>query len=140
VAQPGQLALQVATPLGKQIDLEVESVQVPSVAGELGVLPGHVPLLAALRPGVLKYKAAGNAQTVAAAVGAGFVEADASHVRLVSEFFARPEDVDMDEARKDLEKAEQRMKAFTGQLGDTEYGELQKEYDWAQARIQLVAS
>jgi F-type H+-transporting ATPase subunit epsilon len=107
------------------------------VAGEFGVLPGHLPLLAALKPGVLKYRKQGQAAAVA--VGAGYVEADASRVRLISEFFARPEDVDIEQARKDLAKAEERLKAFRGMFGYSEHGEAQKELDWARARIELVA-
>ena len=132
------LALQVATPLGMQLDLEVESVQMPGVAGEFGVLPGHVPLLAALKPGLLKYKKQGA--VVTCAVGAGYAEAGAHHVRLIAEFFARSEDVNVEEAKKDLEKAEARMKSFHGQFGDTEHGEIQKELDWARARLDLVAN
>ena len=97
-----------------------------------------VLLLEALKPGLLKYKKQG--QTVVVAVGAGYAEADASHVKLIAEFFARIEDVDVDEARKDLEKAEHKLKTFTGQFGDTEHGELQKELDWARARLDLVAN
>jgi F-type H+-transporting ATPase subunit epsilon len=132
------LGLQIATPLGMQLDTEVESVQVPSVAGEFGVLPGHVPLLAALKPGVLKYRKQGQMSSVA--VGAGYVEAGAASVRLISEFYARPEDVDVEQAKQDLAKAEQRLKAFTGMFGDPEHGEAQRELDWALARIALVAS
>jgi F-type H+-transporting ATPase subunit epsilon len=132
------LGLQIATPLGMQLDTEVESVQVPGVAGELGVLPNHVPLLAALKPGVLKYRKQGQFSSVA--VGAGYVEAGADSVRLISEFCLRPEDVDIEQAKKDLEKAEQRLKSFQGMFGDTEHGEAQRELDWALARIALVAS
>lgn len=132
------IALQIATPLGMQVDFEVESVQVPSVVGEFGVLPGHLPLLAALKPGILRYKKQG--QTVACAVGAGYVEVDAGRVRLIAEFFARPEDVDVDDAKKDLEKAEQKLKAFSGQHGDPAHGELQRELDWARARLDVVAN
>ena len=74
MALASSLALSVATPIGMQLDIEVETVSVPGAAGELGVLPGHLPLLAALKPGVLRYRKQG--QAAIAAVGAGFVEAD----------------------------------------------------------------
>ena len=131
-----ELALEVATPLGKELSLRAKSVQVPSVAGEFGVLPGHVPLLAALKPGLLKYEE--NGKAVAAAVGGGFVEADAGRVRLITEFFARPEDVDVAQAQQDLEAAEQRLKEYKGMLGDAGHAEAQRNLEWALARLELA--
>ena len=61
-------------------------------------------------------------------------------MRLISEYFARPEDVDVDLAKQDLERAELRLKNFQGTFGDAEYGEAQRDLDWALARIALVAS
>src|SRR5262245_20640515 len=100
-----------------QLDLEVDSVQLPGSEGEFGVLPGHIPLLAALKPGVLRYRADGQLQV--AAVGSGYAEAGAKSVRVISEFYATPKDVDVEEARADLAKAEQRIKTTTAQLGET---------------------
>jgi len=132
------LALSVATPLGMLLEIEADSVQLPVLNGEIGVLPGHVPLLGALKPGVMRYKRGG--QTFLAAIGSGFVEADASKVRVISEFFARPEDIDQAEARSDLEEANQKLKAFTGQLGEPEQVEAQKDLDWAQARLEVLGA
>jgi F-type H+-transporting ATPase subunit epsilon len=132
------LALNVATPLGKQLEVEVEFVQLPAATGEIGVLPGHVPLLAALKPGVLRYKQAG--QTRLAAVGAGFVEADASRVRVITEFFAKPEDIELDQARTDLAEATQKLKTITVTLGEPEQIEAQKDLDWAQARLEVMGA
>ncbi|HEY2732919.1 MAG TPA: ATP synthase F1 subunit epsilon [Polyangiales bacterium] len=136
MADETKLALTVATPLGMQLDLEVESVQLPGVAGEFGVLPGHVPLLAALRAGVLRYRQQG--QIVLAAIGSGFAEADATRVRVISEFFSKPSDVSIDEARADLSKAEQSLKAHAI-LDEPEHVEAQGELDWAQARIEVAS-
>jgi F-type H+-transporting ATPase subunit epsilon len=136
VAIPTSIALQVATPTGLQLDLHVESVQLPGVAGEFGVLPGHVELLAALRPGILRYRADG--QVKIAAIGSGFSEADASHVRVITEFFAKPEDVQVDDARAELATAEQRLKTLV--FGEAEQVEAQGDADWAQAKIEVAQS
>ena len=130
------LTLNVATPMGMELALEVESVQLPVSTGEIGVLPGHVPLLGALKPGVLRYRIKG--QNVVAAIGAGFVEASASSVRVLAEFYARPEDVVVSEARSDLETAAQKLKTLTVPLGEPEQTEAQKELDWALARLEIA--
>jgi F-type H+-transporting ATPase subunit epsilon len=134
--QATALALTVATPAGMQLDLSVESVQLPGVNGEFGVLPNHVELLAALRPGVVRYRKDG--QTLIAAIGAGYSEADASHVRVITEFFARPQDVSVDKAKADQAKAEARLKGLV--LGDQEQVEAQNDLDWALARIEVAQS
>jgi F-type H+-transporting ATPase subunit epsilon len=133
-----KLALTVATPLGLQLQLDVESVQLPGVAGEFGVLPEHTPLLAALRPGVVRYKHDGA--LLVAALGAGFAEAGAAHVRVISEFFVRPEDVKIEEARADWAKADQTLKTAQSTLGEPEQLAAQRDLDWAQARIEIASS
>ena len=135
---PTALTLEVATPLGMALSVETDSVQAPSMAGELGVLPGHVPLLAALRPGILTYKQGGQLQK--AAIGGGFVEAGAAHVRVITEFFQRPDQVDVEGARSDLAAAEAKLKETKATIDDVEYKEAERAQQWAQARLQLVSN
>jgi F-type H+-transporting ATPase subunit epsilon len=131
------LALNVATPNGMMLSLDVDSVQLPAANGEIGILPGHIPILAALKPGVLRYKTKGG-QTALAAVGAGFVEADAKRVRVIAEFFALPEDIERGEAAADLERATLNLKNLVAVLGEPAQVEAQKDLDWALARLEVV--
>ena len=133
---PTTLTLEVATPLGMQLSLSTDSVQVPSALGELGVLPGHLPILAAVRPGILTFNENGVKQRVA--IGGGFAEADATHVRIITEFFQKPEDVDLAKAQADLAAAETRLKGLPGTTDDIEHIEAKRDYDWANARIDLA--
>ena len=50
------MKLSLTTPRGALVDADVDEVTAPGEIGELGVLPGHVPLMTTLRPGVLSYK------------------------------------------------------------------------------------
>lgn len=131
----GTLSLEVATPLGKALDVTTEGVQVPSVSGELGALSGHVPLLAAVKPGILAYRVDGKLERVA--VGGGYAEVDATRVRVITEFFERAEQIDLARAQEDLKAAEARLKAHGGPITDTEQTEAQRDLDWALARIAL---
>lgn len=134
--QATALALTVATPAGMQLDLAVESVQLPGVSGEFGILPNHVELLAALKPGVVRYRKDG--QLLIAAIGSGYSEADAGHVRVITEFFVRPQDVSLEKAKADQAKAEERLKGLV--LGDQDQTEAQNALDWALARIEIAQS
>jgi F-type H+-transporting ATPase subunit epsilon len=133
---PTALTLEVATPLGMALSVQTDLVQVPSVEGELGVLPGHVPLLAALKPGILSYRKDG--QPIRLAVGAGYVEVTADRVRLIAEFCLERGQVDVDAAQKDRAAAETRLKESKASLEDLEHQEAQRELDWAEARLTLA--
>jgi F-type H+-transporting ATPase subunit epsilon len=56
--------LRVITPQSLAVDDKVEEVTIPSLDGELGILPGHRPLYTALGSGRLTYKAAGRWQSL----------------------------------------------------------------------------
>ena len=68
----GKLRLVIVTPEGKTFDDDVEQVVMPGVEGQLGVLPGHVPLLTQIMPGELDLKAHSKGDELA--VGGGFAE------------------------------------------------------------------
>ncbi|MBX3247260.1 MAG: ATP synthase F1 subunit epsilon [Myxococcales bacterium] len=131
------LTLEVTTPRGRALQVEAESVQAPSVAGEVGVLPNHLPLLAALRCGLLKYRVGGKAQV--AAVGPGFLEAAPDRVNVLSDLFTTPEKVDVEETKRELEDAVKALTAFGDRHEGTEYEELQRDIDWAQAKLDAAA-
>ena len=118
----------------------------PGESGELGVLPGHMPLMTALRPGVLSYKAKDHAGVVA--VGQGFLQvaplpgAEQTPGRdrvlvLVDQALAAA-DVDRDAAAKELAQADQELNAWKGEL-DGAHQALILRRGWAQARLDAAA-
>jgi F-type H+-transporting ATPase subunit epsilon len=66
------MRLSVTTPRGALVETDVEEVTAPGELGEFGVLPGHVPLMSALKPGVLWYKTKEHSGVVA--IGQGFLQ------------------------------------------------------------------
>jgi F-type H+-transporting ATPase subunit epsilon len=127
------LHLEVATPDGLALQTEAEIVTAQSVEGEFGVLPGHLPLLAATKAGLLKYRVAGKDEV--AAVGPGFVEALPDRVLLLTDAFVKPSDVDRAAAEKDLAAAERAAADYKGPMDDAAYQELSRALDWARARL-----
>ena len=59
------IQLEIVTPTGVALRQKVDDVTAPSVAGEFGVLPGHLPVLAALRTGLVTYHLSGVEHRVA---------------------------------------------------------------------------
>ena len=131
------LTLEIATPLGLRLSVKAESVQAPSVSGEFGVLPGHLPLLGAIAPGVVKYRSEGKDHVVA--IGAGFVKARPAKVLLLSDDFATPEEIVPADAQKELESAEKRAQEFPEAHEGAAFDEIERAVQWARAKLDCYA-
>lgn len=138
MASSQYLQLDVVTPTGSVLSAKVDSVQAPSVQGEFGVLPNHLPLLAALKCGLLFWEVEGKRHV--AAVGPGFVEGGPDKVLLLTDLFALPEAIKPEAVRTELAKAEEALKGFGELYEGPEYNELQRDVDWAQARLEAYAA
>jgi F-type H+-transporting ATPase subunit epsilon len=132
------LQLDVVTPTGSVLSMRVDSVQAPSVEGEFGVLPNHLPLLAALKCGLLFWEVGGKRKV--AAIGPGFVEGGPDKVLLLTDLYASPEQIKPDSVRKELAEAEEALKAFDELYEGPDYNELQRDVDWAHARLEAYAA
>ena len=107
MAASEHLQLDVVTPTGSVLSMQVDSVQAPSVEGEFGVLPNHLPLLAALKCGLLVWEVEGKRKV--AAIGPGFVEGGPDKVLLLTDLYAAPENIKPDAVREELAKAEEAL-------------------------------
>ncbi len=123
------LTLSVVTPEGQVHAQSVDEVTVPGLLGEFGVLPGHVALLSAVKPGVLRYRLGGERGRIA--IGPGFAEVDGKGgvVALVQKA-ARLDKIDRAAAEKALQDAEAKSKS----------GDRAAEADgaWAQAQLEAL--
>lgn len=86
---PSKLQLDVVTPQGMILSTAVDEVTATGALGEFGILPGHLPLLSALRPGPFRFKRQGEVFEVQ--LGAGFVEAGPDHMVVLADTFERGE-------------------------------------------------
>lgn len=128
------LKLEVATPDGLALKADAEMVTAPSVEGEFGVLPGHLPLLAATRAGLLKYRVAGKDEV--AAVGPGFVEALPDRVLLLTDAFLPPKSIDRAAAEQELAAAERALADNKTAIDSAEHEEIARTVEWARARVE----
>ena len=76
-APPAALHLKVVTPRRLLVETDVEAVYLPSLEGEIGVLPGHRPLFTGIGRGRLRYVAAGDEESVAIRGGYAQVQPEA---------------------------------------------------------------
>jgi F-type H+-transporting ATPase subunit epsilon len=100
---------ELASPARLVFSGEVEQVDVPGAEGDFGVLAGHAPLIAALRPGILTIREAGGAKRFY--VRDGFAEVNSSGLTVLAEFATPVEELDSTELQKEIEAAEARLAA-----------------------------
>jgi F-type H+-transporting ATPase subunit epsilon len=112
----GTLTLRVITPEKIAFDQSVDSVRVPGADGELGILPRHAPMIAALDPGVLRYRIGGREHVLY--VSGGFAEVRDNTVRVVTEAGERPEDIDEQRARAAEARARERLSQTRAAQGE----------------------
>lgn len=100
-----KIDLEIVTPKGKALSAQVDEVTAPSVNGEFGVMPGHIPLLAALRTGIVTYRI--GADNKSCAVGSGTAEAGPDKLTLLVDAFVEKDAIDPVLVRKDLTEAQE---------------------------------
>ena len=97
----------VVTPDGPVYDSEVEMVSTKAKSGELGILPGHIPLVAPLAISAVRLKKGGKTEYVA--VSGGFLEVRPDQVTILAQTAELASDIDVERALKAKERAEQRL-------------------------------
>lgn len=130
-----QLELEVLTPERRVLSESVDATTIPGLSGELGILPGHTPLISQLKTGVLSYSKDGK--TFQLHVSGGFIEVRDDHVSVLTEIAERPEEIDATQARSDREHVEKQLSAWTGSEEDLEKARIDLER--AQVRVQLAS-
>ena len=129
------IQLEIVTPDGVALRAKVQDLTAPSVDGEFGVLPGHRPLLAALRTGIVSYHESGEEHRVA--VGPGSVEVANDRAILLTDRFIKKPDVDPVRARLDLKEADAALDKWEGDPAGAEYLSLVAKETWAAVQLEL---
>ncbi|GMV43154.1 MAG: hypothetical protein AMXMBFR64_48700 [Myxococcales bacterium] len=111
------MRIQVVTPHGTVLDEDVQEVTVPGVVGELGILPGHLPIITALDIGVLSVRSGSERRTYA--VNGGFLEMAQDKVIVVTETAEEASTIDVARAEAARKRAEDDLKHHA--TGSAEY-------------------
>ena len=102
------LTLEIVTPEAKVYSDTIDSVVIPTVEGEIGVLPGHIPLLTQVSDGELRVTK--GSETLYLAVSGGFAEIDGDKVRVLAENAISEEKIDENAVELAMKRAEQELK------------------------------
>jgi F-type H+-transporting ATPase subunit epsilon len=133
----GNLAVNWVTPKGVVAHTDADSVTAPGELGEFELLPGHVPMLTALRPGVLVIGTKARARY---AVSSGYLRVDpAGAVEILVEQAVSTKDIDVDAAKNELKTAEAELAKWGDKAQDGEYTNLSQRAGWARARVDAAS-
>jgi F-type H+-transporting ATPase subunit epsilon len=108
---PESIELIVVTPERQLLREKVTEVTLPGAGGELGVLPGHAPLITELGIGELSYRPADGGARPGIAVIQGFAEVLGDRVTVLAETAELAAEIDLARAEAAKARAEQRLAA-----------------------------
>lgn len=121
------IQLVIVTPERQLLSGGVTEVTLPGAEGELGVLPGHAPLITELGIGELRYRKTDGMFSDPIAIIRGFAEVLPERVTVLAETAELAEEIDIERAKRALERAEKRIAAGPGT----------QDMDWDRATASL---
>ncbi|MBA4138155.1 MAG: ATP synthase F1 subunit epsilon [Opitutus sp.] len=101
------LTLEIVTPEAKVYSDTIDSVVIPTVEGEIGILPGHIPLLTQVAQGELRVSK--GAETQFLAISGGFAQIEGDSVRVLAENAITEEKIDENAVEAAMKRAEQEI-------------------------------
>lgn len=84
------------------------SLTIPASDGELGILANHSPMIAAVKPGTLRYQIPGEEPRLAA-ISPGMVKVEKNDVLVLVDSAERPEDIDAVRAQREADEAREAL-------------------------------
>ncbi|MBC9866643.1 MAG: ATP synthase F1 subunit epsilon [Opitutae bacterium] len=102
------LKLEIVTPEEKVYSEDVDTVVLPTTTGEIGILPGHIPLITEIKEGELGVIRMGQLDLLA--VDQGFAEIFGDTVSVITEAAIDIEDIDLDSAEAAQRRAEEALR------------------------------
>lgn len=137
MALPTFLAVNLVTPRGVIAHTDTDSLQAPGDLGEFELLPGHVPMLTALRAGVLTI---GTKARQRYAVSTGYLRIDPEGAVQILVERAKPvAEIDQAAAQADLKSAEAELAKWGDKPHDGDWQNLEARAAFARAQLDAVA-
>lgn len=129
-----KLKLEMVTPYKRVLSEEVDEITAPGFVGELGLLPGHTPLLTTLKVGELTYKV--GSEQFHVAVNWGYLEVEEDTVTVLVDTAEKADDIDLARAKTALGRAEEALKNLSQE--DKNFKVMEAAQDRALIRIQVA--
>jgi len=113
---------------------QVEMVVASGTIGELGILPGHTPLLSGVKPGPVRLILEGGEEQIFFASG-GFIEVQPTSITILADTAMRADDLDEAEALEAKKKAELEL---SGQRSDIDFARITADLQEQAAMLRTI--
>ncbi len=127
-------SLSIVAPDRSVVEDQATAVIAPGVTGYFGVMSGHLPMVAALKSGIVEYLDAKN-QRHFIAVGGGFAECSGDRLTILADSAAMATEVDVKAEEARLDRA---RRALKGEETDMTAAQATQEIDRAMANIRAA--
>lgn len=114
---------------------QAKFVALPGETGELGILPGHTPLITRIQPGAVRIEKEDGSEEFVFVAG-GILEIQPQHVTVLADTAIRSSDLDEAKAQEAKRAAEELMQ---NQSGDLDLARAQSELAVAAAQLAAIA-
>lgn len=129
-----KVAFELVSPERLVVSMPVDMVVVPGGEGDFGVLPGHAPLIASVRPGVIEIYE-GRQVSDRIFVAGGFAEVTSERCTVLAEAAMRVSEIDIGKAETDLRSAEADLAEASD---DTARADAERRLGVAQGKLDAV--
>ena len=102
------LTLEIVTPEARVYSDTIDNVVIPTVEGEIGVLPGHLPLLSQVADGELRVTKGNSVETLV--IGDGFVQVQGDKVSILAEHAIEESAINEDAVEQAMQRAQSALK------------------------------
>lgn len=133
MAENQNFYLRIITPDRLFYEGDVEMVEFNTTEGEIGVLPGHIPLTVIVKPGILVITEKDGERE--AALHAGFAEILPEGITILAEIVEWPDEIDMHRAEEAMNRAKERLASKTP---ETDVARAETALLRAMARIEIL--
>ena len=112
----------------------IESLQITGSEGELGIMPGHAPLLTSLKPGMARIVKYGGEEEVIYLSG-GMLEVQPNNVTVLADIAVRADDLEEQAVLEAKQRAEENMNAHGA---DVDFAEVAAELARVTAQLRVI--
>lgn len=127
------LHLEIITPEKIVYKDEVDEVLVPTLKGQIGILPNHIPLLTKLVTGELRIKKGKKEELLA--VSGGFLEVANNKITILADYAIHSDEIDTQKAQEAKKRAEKLLEEKTSQ---EDFAQIQAELQKSILELKVV--
>ena len=134
------LLCEIVTPERIVYTHEAVFVVAPTTDGEVGIMPLHQPIVAALKPGEVRVQYGDEKEWEWFAISGGYIQVHEDKVIILADDAVNASQVDPERAKHSLELAQTRVNELRGrEADDAELSAVERDLAWAETQVEIAA-